>query len=319
MEALRRRVRQVAPTPLPVLLTGDTGTGKEAVARTLHELSGRTGPFLPVDCAALSASLVETELFGHERGAFTGAHQRREGLVAAANGGTFFLDEVGELSSETQTRLLRLLEEGTFRPVGTRTEQHADLRIIAATWRDLRQRVAEGSFRADLYHRLATVELRLPSLRERLEDLDELLDAFLAESAAENRRPAPVLDPAVRVHLRRWPWPGNVRELRNVAAFVAAMTSGGQVRMTDLPPALLRPPPEVPETGPFVFPASEIRIDLPYMDARRQFLDDFQQRYVEAVLAAHEGNVSAAARAAGMDRRSIQRIVRRGRVAPALR
>src|SRR5688572_19159110 len=225
MEQLRRRLAQVARTPLPVLIAGETGTGKEAVARTLHELSGRSGPFLPVDCAALSASLVETELFGHERGAFTGAHQRREGLVAAADGGTFFLDEVGELSSETQTRLLRLLEEGTFRPVGTRTERHADLRIIAATWRDLRQRVAEGSFRAGLYHRLAPVQLRLPSLRERLDDLDVLLDAFLAESAAESRRPTPTLDPAVRVHLRRWPWPGNVRELRNVAAFVAAMTA----------------------------------------------------------------------------------------------
>jgi DNA-binding NtrC family response regulator len=316
---LRRRIRQVAATPLPVLLSGDTGTGKEAAARTLHELSGRAGPFVAVDCAALSPTLVETELFGHERGAFTGAHQRREGLVGSARGGTFFLDEIGELSPETQTRLLRLLEEGTYRPVGDAEERRADIRVVAATWRDLRHRVAEGSFRADLYHRLSIVVLELPPLRDRVEDIDALFEVFLVEAAAANARPVPQLSAAVRVHLRRWPWPGNVRELRNVASFVAAMTPRAEVQMADLPPALLRPPPEVPEAGRYVFPASEIRIDLPYMDARRAFLDDFQQRYVEAILAANGGNVSAAARAAGMDRRSIQRIVGRSRAPRVLR
>ena len=314
LEDLRRRIVQVARTPLPVLVTGETGTGKEAVARTLHELSARaSGPFVPVDCAALSTSLVETELFGHERGAFTGANQRREGLIYAARGGVFFLDEVGELPLETQTRLLRLLEANTYRPVGDSTERTADIRVVAATWRDLRGGVAEGRFREDLYHRLTIVELRVPPLRERVEDIDLLFETFLLEATPEGQLP-PGLDPAVRVHLRRWPWPGNVRELRNVAQYVAAMTTGSRVGMEDLPPSLLRPPPELPDTQlPMVFPASEIRIDLPYMEARRLFLDDFQQRYVEAVLEAHSGNVSAAARAAGMDRRSIQRIVKRGR------
>jgi DNA-binding NtrC family response regulator len=318
MVQLRRQLVQVARTPLPVLIAGETGTGKEAVARTLHELSVRTGPFVPVDCAALSTSLVETELFGHERGAFTGANQRREGLVYAARGGTFFLDEVGELPMDTQTRLLRLLEQGTYRPVGDQSERKADIRVVAATWRDLRQGIHRGSFREDLYHRLSIVELRVPPLRERVDDIDLLFEGFMRESVGADRLP-PTLEPAVRVHLRRWPWPGNVRELRNVAQYVAAMTPGGRVRMEDLPPSLLRPPPEVPGTTlPMVFPASEIRIDLPYMEARRLFLDDFQQRYVEAVLEAHEGNVSAAARAAGMDRRSIQRIVRRGRSGPSM-
>jgi DNA-binding NtrC family response regulator len=198
--------------------------------------------------------------------------------------------------------------------VGDREERHADIRVVAATWRDLRHRVAEGSFRADLYHRLSTVQLELPSLRDRVEDIDLLLEVFLAEAATESGRAEPPgISPAVRVHLRRWPWPGNVRELRNVAAFLAAMTRGAEVQMSDLPPALLRPPPEIPDGARFVFPASEIRVDLPYMDARRAFLDDFQQRYVEAILAANDGNVSAAARAAGMDRRSIQRIVARAR------
>jgi sigma-54-specific transcriptional regulator len=317
IELLRKRIQQVARTPLPVLIAGETGTGKEAVARTLHELSGRTGPFVPVDCAALSTQLVETELFGHERGAFTGANQRREGLVYAARGGTFFLDEVGELPMETQTRLLRLLEAGTYRPVGDTAERRADLRVVAASWRDLRKGIAEGRFREDLYHRLSIVELKVPSLRDRPEDVDDLFEMFVRDACTQSGRQAPLLEPAVRIHLRRWPWPGNVRELRNVAQYVAAMTAGARIRMEDLPPALMRPPPEVPDTAlPMIFPASEIRVDLDYMDARRMFLDDFQQRYVEAVLHAHDGNVSAAARAAGMDRRSIQRIQKRARTGP---
>jgi len=310
---LRKRISQAAATPLPVLLSGETGTGKEVAARLLHEQSGRRGSFVPVDCAALSHSLVETELFGHERGAFTGAHQRREGLIHAARGGTFFLDEVGELPLETQTRLLRLLEQGTYRPVGDQAERRSDIRVVAASWRDLRQRVAEGAFREDLYHRLTIVELRLPALRERVEDIELLFEHFVG-MADTGGRLTPTLEAAVRVHLRRWPWPGNVRELRNVACYVAAMTPGGRVRMEDLPPALLRAPPEVPDAYmPVGLSADAVRIDLPYMEARRLFLDDFQQRYVEAILEAHEGNVSAAARAAGMDRRSIQRIVKRAR------
>ncbi len=314
---LRKRLIQVANTPLPVLLTGETGTGKEVAARTLHDLSDRTGPFVPVDCAALSSSLVETELFGHERGAFTGANARREGLVYAARGGTFFLDEVGELPMQTQTRLLRLLEQGTYRPVGDQRERTADIRVVAATWRDLRQGVADGTFREDLYHRLSIVGLRLPSLRERIDDLDMLLEHFMADACERSGRIPPTLDPNVRVHLRRWPWPGNIRELRNVASYIAAMTPGGRVRLEDLPPTLLRPPPEVPDArvGVGATSADDVRIDLPYMEARRMFLDDFQQRYVAAILEAHEGNVSAAARAAGMDRRSIQRILKRASVA----
>jgi len=315
MKLLRHRLRQVATTPLPVLLTGETGTGKEVAARTLHDLSSRTGPFIPVDCAALSQSLVETELFGHERGAFTGANARREGLVYAARGGTFFLDEIGELPVATQTRLLRLLEQGTYRPVGDQRERTADIRVIAATWRNLRECVADGTFREDLYHRLSIVELRMPSLRERVDDVDLLLETFMQEACVPSGRIPPILDPNVRVHLRRWPWPGNIRELRNVANYVAAMTPGGRVRMEDLPPTLHRPPPELPHADIGVVSTSDVRIDLPYMEARRMFLDDFQQRYVTAILEAHDGNVSGAARAAGMDRRSIQRILKRASVA----
>jgi len=175
--------------------------------------------------------------------------------------------------------------------------------------------VAEGTFREDLYHRLSIVELRMPSLRERVDDVDVLLQAFMDEACATSGRMPPNLDPNVRVHLRRWPWPGNIRELRNVANYVAAMTPGGRVRMEDLPPTLHRPPPEVADADIGVVSTSDVRIDLPYMEARRLFLDDFQQRYVTAILEAHDGNVSGAARAAGMDRRSIQRILKRASVA----
>jgi len=308
-----KRLESVATTPLPVLLTGETGTGKELAARLLHHRSEREGAFVPIDCAALSPALVETELFGHERGAFTGAHQRREGLVHAATGGTFFLDEIGELPIETQTRLLRLLEQGTYRPVGDTLERTAEIRVVAASWRDLRQRVAESAFREDLFHRLSIVELRLPALRERIEDIEVLFGHFVAE-ACDDRRLPPEPEPDVRVHLRRWPWPGNVRELRNVAKYVAALTPGSRIRMQDLPPALHRPPPEVARSDLRVsFGGFDLRTDLPYMEARRLFLDDFQQRYVETILEEHDGNVSAAARAAGMDRRSIQRIMKRSR------
>lgn len=312
IEQLRRRIATVANTPLPVLICGETGTGKEVVARMLHEASGRTGPFVPVDCGALAQSLVESELFGHERGAFTGANARREGLVHAAHGGTFFLDEIGELPLAAQTRLLRLLENGTYRPVGGIEQRVADLRVVAATWRDLPQRVAAGLFREDLYHRLAIVELTLPPLRQRGEDVVLLFEQFVADSLPPDREIPPTLDPSTRAWLLRWPWAGNVREVRNTAQYVAAMVPGSRIRREDLPPRLQGALPEVPtvtDSGP----ASTLRLDLSYMEARRVFLDDFQFRYVEAQLEAADGNISAAARAAGMDRRSIQRILARRR------
>lgn len=308
MERLREQIGQVAATPLPVLLAGETGTGKEVAARALHVASGRAGPFVPVDCAALTASLIESELFGHAKGAFTGADQRRDGLVTAAERGTFFLDEVGELPLPAQTRLLRLLEAGTYRPVGHNEERRADIRVVAATWRDLRERVHAGAFREDLYHRLSVVVLTLPALRQRPEDLPELMQHFLKDACGTQREP-PLLDPGARATLARWTWPGNVRELRNVARYLAAMVPGAVVRRRDLPEALLGSPPPVGHPGQL----DEVRTDLSYKEARRHWLDQFQIRYVEALLDAHGGNVSAAARAADMDRSSIQRILKRAR------
>jgi DNA-binding NtrC family response regulator len=264
----------------------------------------------------LSRELVETELFGHERGAFTGADQRRSGLVAEAEGGTFFLDEVGELPLETQTRLLRLIEAGTYRLVGSSQVRQANIRVVAATWRDLAGLVTEGRFREDLYHRVAGVRVTLPPLRERGEDVSLLLQTFLSEAARECGRRAPRLTPRALAHLRSWPWPGNVRELRNVARYLAAMTVGPRAGIDDLPDSLRRSAPAgrtevVAGGGAGQIPS--IRTDLTYMEARRVYLDAFQDAYVTAVLEAFGGNVSAAARAAGMDRRSIQRVLARKR------
>lgn len=281
---------------MPVLVRGETGTGKELVARALH--GERTGAFTPVDCGALASSLVESELFGHRRGAFTGAHTDRVGLVESTAGGTLFLDEVGELPLDVQTRLLRLLDAGTFRPVGATEQRRARVRIVAATWRDLDTEVDTGRFRRDLLHRLRVVELRLPPLRELPDDVPVLLKAFLEEQAELQGGAVPRVTEAALQRLRGRPWPGNVRELRNLAAWLVAL-GPAVVHPDDLPRGRTAPP------------SFDVRTDLPYLEARRVALDQFQETYVRELLRRHDGNISAAAREAEMDRRSVQRILQR--------
>ncbi|MBN2800036.1 MAG: sigma-54-dependent Fis family transcriptional regulator [Deltaproteobacteria bacterium] len=314
MVALRERIARLAPLGVPVLIHGETGTGKELVAAALHHGSGRSGALVPVDCAALAEGLVESELFGHTRGAFTGAVRDRTGLVDEADGGTLFLDEVGELPMEAQSRLLRVLETGELRAVGAPRWRRVEVRVIAATWRDLRARVAEGLFREDLYYRLVAVELEVPPLRDRGEDIAALAHHFVAEVAAAHGRPPPSLAPETLALLAAHRWPGNVRELRNLAAWIGAL-GPPEVGPGDLPPAwggrMPREAPEVPEVRRAV--RLEAALDLPYLEARRALLDDFQARYAEAALARAEGNLTRAAREAGMDRRLLQRILARGR------
>ena len=308
IQRFAERLNRVAVTPLPILLMGETGTGKELAARALHERSERSGRFVPVDCAALSKDLVESELFGHKKGAFTGAHSDRMGLAAAAEGGTFFLDEIGELSLSAQVRLLRLLETGCYRPLGSETERKTDLRVVAATWRDLTSAVADGIFREDLYHRLSVVELRLPPLRERTADILPLFRRFVAD-ARDVAIGEIELSEDVTARLLQSRWPGNVRELRNAASYAAALAAGPTLHVGDLPMALRRPGES--DEGWQTDASIQVRFDLTYMEARRICLDEFQERYVRAVLRACDGNVSEAARTAGMDRRSIQRILKR--------
>jgi two-component system, NtrC family, nitrogen regulation response regulator GlnG len=223
MQEIYRILARLMGTDLTVLITGESGTGKELVAKALHDYGKRrSGPFVAVNMAAIPRELIESELFGHERGAFTGASTRSAGRFEQAIGGTLFLDEIGDMPLEAQTRLLRVLQNGEYLPVGGRTPIRADVRIIAATHRDLRQLVRQGLFREDLFYRLNVVPMRLPALRERIEDVPELATHFLA-AASSDGLPAKSLAPAAFERLKRHPWPGNVRELENLVRRIAAL------------------------------------------------------------------------------------------------
>jgi DNA-binding NtrC family response regulator len=236
---------KVAPTHSPVLVTGETGTGKELVARALHEHSRRaSGPFVAINCGAIAPELVESELFGHEKGAFTGAERARPGSFEAANGGTFFLDEIGEMPPPVQVKLLRLLEGGTYMRVGSTEARRADVRLVAATHRDLQAEVRAGRFREDLLFRLDVVRLEVPPLREREGDIGLLAEALIAGLAAEQGLPARRLHPAALAALEAHPWPGNVRELRNVLERAVVLSDSEVLGLDALPPEIagaLRP------------------------------------------------------------------------------
>lgn len=236
---LARRLAQVDST---VLISGESGAGKERIARLLHEESRRaSGPLIAVNCGAIAESLLEAELFGHARGAFTGANGERSGLFEAANGGTLFLDEVGEVSSGMQVKLLRVMQARELRRVGETKVRRIDVRVVAATNRDLARAVAAGSFRQDLYYRLKVVELVVPSLRERREDLLPLAHVLLSEAAERMQRDVVGLTPHVAAHLVRYDWPGNVRELQNAMERCVALARGKLVEVEDLPRELREP------------------------------------------------------------------------------
>jgi two-component system, NtrC family, response regulator HydG len=242
-------LEMVAPSEATVLLLGETGTGKELVAQAIHRSSPRVaGPFVVVNCAALPETLLESELFGHERGAFTGATNRKDGRFLLAHHGTLFLDEIGELSLPIQAKILRVLQAREFEPLGSNRTVKVDVRIIAATNRDLATMVREGRFRDDLYYRLNVFPLVLPPLRERLEDLPGLVEFFLKKSREKNRREITSLSPEAHQALRRHPWPGNIRELENVIERGVIVCQGNILTPEDLPPAL-QPRAGFPEAG----------------------------------------------------------------------
>jgi len=307
MRAFFSLLRRVAPTDISILLEGETGTGKEVAARRVHELSERSaGPFVVVDCAALPRDLVESELFGHERGAFTGALEGRMGLAELADDGTLFLDEIGELPLDVQPRLLRLLERREIRRVGGRHPRPLDLRVIAATNRDLAAEVDAGRFRGDLLYRLDVVRLALPPLRERLEDLEPLVEHFVARLAGSGRRGRRSLftgfSPEALERLSSWPWRGNVRELYNVVQRAAALA-------------------EEPLAGPDVLPFDDTGGEgdpeaVGYRAARRRATNQFEREYVRELLRRTGGNLSRAAREARMDRKHLRELVRRHGLVP---
>jgi DNA-binding NtrC family response regulator len=289
-------LERVARTDTTVLVTGETGTGKELVAEALHEESPRApGPFVVFDCSAVSASLVETELFGHMKGSFTGAVADREGAFEAADGGTLFLDEIGELPIDLQPKLLRALEKREVKRVGSNKPAPVDVRIVAATNRSLAQEVERGRFREDLYYRLAVVTVTLPPLRERREDLPVLIDHFARQLS---RGAPPALPERVVEGLLERTWPGNVRELRNAVA--RALSLGA--------PAAA--PPAIAAAVPGAAPAT-IDLGIPLKLGRERVADAYERAYLEEALRQSGGNVSRAAEVAGVNRKFIQRAMKR--------
>jgi two-component system response regulator FlrC len=296
-------LRKVAPTQATVLLMGASGTGKEVAARALHQWSERSeGPFVAVNCAALTETLLESELFGHEKGAFTGAVAQRRGRIELAQGGTFFLDEVGELKAELQAKLLRVLQERRFERVGGTRTLEADVRWVAATNRDLKAMMARGEFREDLYHRLAVFPIRLPSLRERREDLGPLAEVLLKRIGEELGRPGLRLSPEASARLEAFPWPGNVRELRNALERAAILADGPVVEPRHLWM-------DTPGTAPAPAPAEALAAEgarLPDLP-----LEDLERMAIEQAIAAEGGNRKRAAQRLGIGLRTLYDKLRR--------
>ena len=301
MVKVAAKIEQIAPTRATVLIEGESGTGKEVVAHALHDLSGRPGEkFVGVNCAALSSQLLESELFGHEKGAFTGASQRRIGRFEQAHGGTLFLDEIGEIDAQTQVKLLRALSERTIERVGSNTSIQVDVRIIAATNRSLARMVEEGTFREDLYFRLNVLGVIMPPLRERREDIVLLANSFLSEFAKENGRPEKPLTEAAMSSLPNYGWPGNVRELRTAIEHAVVMSNQSELDIQHLPDFI---------TGlGHDFGSSSVKNTLA---PKEEFnLHALEQRAVQGALRVTDGNRTKAAELLGISRRTLQRKLR---------
>jgi two-component system response regulator AtoC len=304
MREVYRLLEQAAGLDITVLLGGETGTGKELAARAIHYHSGRKSHrFVPVNCGALPADLVESELFGHARGSFTGAASAKAGLFEEAAGGTLFLDEVGELPLATQVKLNRALQEKEIRRVGSNEAIKVDVRVIAATHRDLRAEVAAGRFREDLFYRLYVFPIRLPALRERAEDVPLLAAHFLEKHARAFRREIAEFEPEALEVLVGHAWPGNVRELENAVERAVAVAKGPRIGRRDLPP-------EVSSPGP-VAPAGSAMTALPYRDAVDQVRERFSREYLVALMREFKGNVTKAAERAGMERETLHRLMKK--------
>jgi len=280
-------IKRVAPMPSTVLIHGESGTGKELAARAIHKFSGRTGSFVPINCGAMHAELLESELFGHAKGAFTGAVKAREGLFSYADGGTLFLDEIGEMPLAMQTRLLRVMEDRAVRPVGGNRETPVDVRIIAATNRDLKGEVDNGNFREDLFYRLNVLSVRMPALRERIQDLPELVGHFVASIAADLGVAVPKIGESELQRLAQYDWPGNIRELKNVIERCLLLSH--------------QPSQSLPGCAAVTAPGSDA------IDDDDLSLETVERRHMLRVLDMEGGNKSAAARRLGVSRKTLER------------
>jgi DNA-binding NtrC family response regulator len=308
MKRLFSLLAKAAPTEATILLQGETGTGKEAIAEAVHHASRRAkGPFVVVDCGSIPHELIASELFGHAKGSFTGAANDKQGLIEAANRGTLFLDEIGELALDLQPQLLRVLDRRQVRRVGETQSVDVDIRVIAATHRDLRAMVKAGQFREDLYYRLAVVATPVPPLRDRKADIPTLVTWF----AEKMGRGSFAQSPALLEQLQRHDWPGNVRELRNV---VERALSLGDSALADLGDTPTRPTPSPMSPSSSDEPKRQSNpdvLELPFKEAKAQLVEAFERDYLEALLARHHGNISRAASEAGIDRNYIHRLVKK--------
>jgi two-component system response regulator AtoC len=294
------QVRSVASSNATVLLLGETGTGKELFAQMIHQASPRAkGPFMAVHCAAIPANLLESELFGHEKGSFTGANERRVGRFESADGGTLFLDEIGEIDATTQIKLLRFLETRSVERLGSHKPIPLDLRLVCATNRDLQQMVKEGKFREDLYYRLSVVPLRMPPLRERSDDIPLLLAHYLKRFAAENGLPEARLSADALAALARYPWPGNIRELRNTCENLAVLRAGKVLGAADLDPRYTQP------SG--AMSAGAVRPVLPAASGGMFDKQQNEKELLKQALASASGNRTKAAELLGISRRTLHR------------
>jgi len=310
MRELFGLLSKVAPTEATVLLEGETGTGKELLAEAIHLHSPRKGgAYVVVDCGSLPKDLIGSELFGHVRGAFTGAVANKRGLIEEAEGGTLFLDEIGELPLDLQPKLLRALEKGEIKPVGGEQRKTVDVRVVAATNRALDREVEAGNFREDLYYRLAVIKVRLPALRQRPEDIPLLVEHFLAASGAERVQVGWDTMRRLQAH----PWPGNVRELKNYVDRAVVLAEHGRLETRHLSSRGMREQAPVEEIGggEGMRLTFAVDIDLPFKDAKSGLLDAFETRYWQRLLEATQGNISEAARRGGIHRKSLEYIVKK--------
>lgn len=301
MKKVSRTIEMAAPTEATVLITGESGTGKELAARAIHRLSHRNhGPFVTVNCPALPENLLESELFGYTKGAFTDAKTDRKGLFQEAEGGTIFLDEIGDLPLQLQAKLLRVLQEKEIKPLGQSKSLKVDVRVLASTNRDLKRQMAEGKFREDLFYRIGVVTIELPPLRERLEDMPLLVDHFLKKYGPQMGKPGIAMSREAMRVLYSHDWPGNVRELENVLQRAIIMARGREIS----PEEIGISEKHDGDSWPSVY-------HLPYKEAKSSILSHFHRTYLSRILALHRGNVTRAAEACGLERQALQQLLRR--------
>jgi DNA-binding NtrC family response regulator len=306
MQRLHKQINQVAGTTATILITGESGVGKELVAHALHSNSERRDKkYIAVNCTAIPESLIESELFGHLKGSFTGAIKDKKGLVEEANRGTLFLDEIGDLSMVMQVKLLRLLQEGEYKAIGENTIRKVDIRFIAATNQNLPEKIRAGEFREDLFYRLNVINIHIPPLRERKEDIPLLVRHFMAKYSVVHRKNAPRISDEAMEYLMRQDWPGNVRELTNVIERGVIMATGDTLMVSDL-----SLPGQMCLTAPESAPTDEELFSMPFKEAKDKLMEEFQAQYIARALARHRGNVSQAAKDCGLKRQYLHRLMR---------